>query len=371
MLEIEPTEELENYARKWLAEFSTHTDAPELVGRWLLAFPKEETFSLCKHYLELNCPVHNLYRLIQCASSSDHSDQFKTQISNLLEKNPNEFFWALVFSLKKEYSEMIETLILRYFELNETKKDFYPTSIAYSTKSPKILARILNWCLTIGHQSQYMPETLRHLFHSIPVSAPELSEELIRFSRDWFSKNEDNNKAGVVLQSLLIHSKESSEISLSIKWCLSHKSNKSLWHVLNSILRLNKKRQTLPDEQLLNLTKEYLLSLTPAKRQPVLVDSLLEVDKSMETIRLAKETCIEHPTHYLLIKLLPQYGDETLRKQAQKAISKYMHTSQNELLLALLKSDMDNEESQSIARKWLGKFPDHEQHEEISNLLNY
>ncbi|MCW5822468.1 MAG: hypothetical protein KIT34_06665 [Cyanobacteria bacterium TGS_CYA1] len=369
MLKIDPSEELENYARLWLNQFPEHTDAPELLGRWLLAFPKEETFRLTRHYLELDCPVLNLYRLIQCACMTEHCDQFKIQISKLLEKNPNQFFWALVFSLKKENSEMIETLILRYFELNETNKDFYPVTLAHSSQSFKVLEKILNWCKKTGIKNEHMPKTLAELFRSIPNFAPELKDSLISFVKRWVEENQDNEDVGNVISSLLSYTKTDESLDFAINWSLNHESNESLWFALNAILRLHKKLQTTPPVAIIDYTKNHLQSLSPDERPPVFVDALLNLDSSAETIKLAKETCFEHPAHYLLIKLLPEHSCERLKSIAQNHVEKYMHFSQDEVLVALLKGDPTDERSIEIAKKWLLKFPEHEQNNVISNML--
>lgn len=369
MLEIDPSEELENYARLWLNQFPEHADAPELLGRWLSAFPKEETFRLTRNYLELDCPVLNLYRLIQCVCMTEHCDQFKIQISKLLEKNPNEFFWALVFSLKKEYSEMIETLIMRYFELNETNKDFYPVTLAYSSQSFKVLEKILNWCKKTGIESEYMPKTLADLFYSIPRFAPESKDSLVSFAKWWVVENQDNDDVGNVISSLLSFTKTDENLDFATRWSLNHESNKSLWYALNAILRQHKKLKKSPPVEIIDYTKKYLQSLTPEERPPVFVDALLDLDSSAETLKLAKETCFEHPVHYLLIKLLPEHSCNRLKSIAQKHVEKYMLFSQDEVLVALLKGDPTDERSVEIARKWLTKFPEHKQHNFISNML--
>ncbi len=370
MLEIEPSEEVEEYARAWQKEFPLHRITPELVGRWLCAYPKEETIELAKHYLDLDCKLDNLYRFILLVCQSDVREEFRPQLSALLEKNPDNFVWSVAFNDKDRDIEMFNTLGLRWLKLNWDNPEAYPDSMALFTKSPVVLAEILLWTKTAGLKAKYMPRTLGHLFYSIPGRAPELLKELIDFCRDWIRQNENREDVEFVISHLISFTRSQDDRDYGVSWIQNQNGQREIWSVLCSILNLDRKENKSPDSYILNKTKELLQGLDYADRPPAIVRALLSVDKSPETIQIAKETYFEWKAPYLLIGLLPEHSDEKLIAAAQSQLKRFPEHPQDELLLALIKADCKNKTTIKLAKSFLKNFPDHTKSNDVRKLLS-
>jgi len=366
-LEIEPSERLYEYARKWLKQFPQDQDAPALVAAWLAAFPSSDVELLCEHYLEF-ADCNDIWPLIRVIFQTGQQppEKFQELIASRLECEPRSDTWPRSLATPKLNLEVANKLAVRWLELNACEPRTHILSLCTFVQSSEVMEALLLW---MKRNSDGLLEefamSLAHLTEAAAKHHPELLPELIAFSRMWLCANSNSPRAGNVHCELIRTTHNLNDIEKAKKWYQENRGADTAWYVLSALLFKQN-----PDNFAVNESKRVLKSQPADKRIPALTGRLLRAVRDDETVRLARELCITNPVPWILEELLAFASDDELVGKAHGLLEKWdNHEAGHTMLLALLNAAPQNEKTQKLAESWLESNKDHDAATQIRALL--
>ncbi len=369
LMEIQPDKALVSFAKTWLKAFPGNENAPRLVGNWLAKYKANDAAYLAINYVKTYPDVKALGPIVFAVGDlSSRPHRLFEAIEKRMETEPKSYVWGFLQSHQRPSDEVTDNFLLRWIDANYTNEDIVGSlsGVVNFSQSKEVLKAAMRWI--DRHQSKYTWMVVSGMLNGKSESHKELATEIRQQTRSWLQKNSDDDFCGTIHKDLMFETRSLDDVRNAKTWYFDHPDSRSAWNALLGILEVMQSIGEAPDKEIVEQAKRTLSIQTPEDRIPALTGSLLRACPDDDSIKLAREALVDRGSEWLLAELLPVASDAELISKANEILAAKTKGSP-ELIVEMLKIDSSNDVARQAAKRWMRKYPDHEQVKTVKALL--
>jgi len=362
VLKIKPNAALISAALSWLEKYPKEEDAPKIIAVLMNTAPSSQVTRLASMWLKSADDIFRFSEIISATLKSSKHQTLMKEVKELLERNPKSehWFWLFMEPPLRERNKRVETLLVRWLQLNLKNPEAPVYLTVIRARSPEVLQASFDWTRYGGKESNDTALLLARLLESTSQHHKTLLPKVIRFARSWLKENPNDENAGQVHGALVLTAQSKTDIKNAKRWYEQNKSNKSAWFVLSDLLQYAYCYSHKNDVFAVENAKVLLSDEQFRHQKARLVGSLIGVWADEDSITWAKETYERVGLLWILGRLLMSAPDSELIKEAEQMYEQCAgYDFEKEILLGVLRADPQNSSFQKRARSWIKRNPKH------------
>ncbi|MBX3149920.1 ClpX C4-type zinc finger protein [Candidatus Obscuribacterales bacterium] len=362
VLKIKSNATLISTALSWLEKYPNEEDAPKIIAVLMKTAPSPRVTRLASMWLKSPDDIFRFSEIISATLKSSKYQTLLKEVKELLERNPKSSHWFWLFSEPptRERTKRVETLLVRWLQLNLKNPEAPVYITVILTRSPEVMQASFDWVRFGGKESKDAALLLTRLLESTSQYHKTLLPKVIRFARAWLKANPNDENSGQVHGALVLTAQTKTDIKNAKSWYEENKSNKSAWFVLSDLLQYAYSYSHKNDVFAVENAKVLLRDELFRHQKSRLVGSLIGAWADEESITWAKEAYDRLGLLWILARLLMRAPDSELIKEAERVYEQCAgYDFEKEILLGVLRADPQNSFFQKRARSWIKRNPKH------------